>query len=382
MTANIKIDWNTDLYSAVTEQEYEQLVAETPHTTVFNSWSWITSCFDHLVDQEEPWILTLRNDNGQLIGCLPMVVITEKKFAFSSRTLRLMGYPFTDRCALVIDERVDGIVEAMLTALNFDKPFSWHRMEWNELFLPQSQLDKVSLWAKKHNRMNEVKITSNCPVLPLEGKSREEVESTYPSKLRNELKRCMKKLRAHDGVEFHHYQPSEEEVDALLDQIKSVEDSSWKGAEGIGIFSDNKAFNFFKEVSKKLAKYGQIDVAEIRIDGNLVSYKYGFCYNSVFLDYNIAYLPEYQRLGLGRLLLNEVILSSSEKDYKAVDASRVGAQTKHLLCERSKETIPHFRWSWYSHSLKGRYYQFMLHTVKPWAKQAKAFIDKHWAEGK
>lgn len=382
MQPNLKIDWNTDLYGAVSAEEYDQLVSEIPHTTVFNSWSWISSCYDHLVELEESWVLTVRDENGRLIACLPMVVITEQKFILTSRTLRLLGYPFTDRCTLLVNKSVAGAFEVVLDALFYNKPFNWHRMEWNELFLPQDQIDRISQWAANKNRVNDFKLTSNCPVLPLESKSREELEASYTSKLRSDLKRRKKKLLEHGDVEILHYQPTETEVDELLDQLKHVEDSSWKGAEGIGIFSHTKAFKFFKEVSRKLAKYRQLDIAEIRIDGNLVSYKYGFRYNSVFLDYNIAYLPEYHRLGLGRLLLNEVILSSSEKNYKAVDASRVGAKSKHLLFERSQETIPHFRWSWYGDSLKGRYYHFMLHTVKPWAKQMKVLLEKHWAGGK
>ena len=370
---NLSVSWGSDLYSILDESEYSDLVDRIPSATVFNSWSWVSTCYEYLAESETARILTVRNAESRLVACVPMVLLREKKFGVVSRVVRLMGYPFTDRYTLLVDTSTDdSVLNATLSALKAEFGKTWDRMEWNELALDEGLVKSISAWAKQNNSLEVLQVTSHCPVLPLSGLSRKEIEAQYTSKLRSDLKRRKKKLLEHGEVEILHYQPAEPEVDEILDQLKRVEDSSWKGAEGIGIFSNARAFDFFKTVSRKLAKFKQLDIAEIRIDGALVSYKYGFKYDRVFLDYNIAYLPEYHRLGLGRLLLNEVILSSSENNYKAVDASRVGAQSKHLLFERSEETIRHMRWTWYGGTWRAYYHYVLNFAVKPIAKKIKA----------
>jgi hypothetical protein len=92
------------------------------------------------------------------------------------------------------------------------------------------------------------------------------------------------------------------------------------------------------------------------------------------LDYSIAYLPEYSKLALGRILLDEIVLEAARGDYEAVDASRVGPYTRHLLLERSQKTIPHWRLYWFRGNLKGQAIRFIVTVAKPIARR----LRSHW----
>jgi len=194
--------------------------------------------------------------------------------------------------------------------------------------------------------------------------------ASYPSKMRTDLKRRRKKLEQM-GAEIKHKRPNQHEVAALVEALKNSEAQSWKGDEGVGIFTHPQGAAFFADVAQRLAQEDQLDVALIYLEGQLASYRFGFYYRKRFLDYSVGYLPEHNKLALGRILLDEVVLSAAREGYEAVDASRVGSTTKHILLERTDQVISHWRLYWFNKNTKGLLLKGLVTVGKPLAKRAR-----------
>ena len=80
-----------------------------------------------------------------------------------------------------------------------------------------------------------------------------------------------------------------------------------------------------------------------------ISYRLGFLDKGRIYDYNLAFLPDYARLGSGRLLLDEWIQWGLDEGWQWIDASRVSLQdSSHQLHERCTEFVEHRRWSFYT----------------------------------
>jgi hypothetical protein len=253
-------------------------------------------------------------------------------------------------------------------------------MIWNEWTETQGLLHRAEQWAKQNQTPFFHRVTSQCPRLALEYSTEEEMIASYSSKIRSDLRRRKKKLNDLDS-EVLHLRPSVNETPALVEKMRTTETASWKGCEGVGIFNAPRSYAFFKDLSQRLAAYDQLDLSIVNINGELASYKYGFYFRKTFYDYSIGYLPQYSKLGLGRILLDELALSALRKGYQAVDASRVGATTQHLLFERTNDAIPHHRAYWFGTSLKSK---LLMHLVVHGKPRMKLLREKYrkWMESR
>ncbi|PYM56064.1 MAG: hypothetical protein DMD79_22020, partial [Candidatus Rokuibacteriota bacterium] len=51
--------------------EWEQLVDAADDATVFQSWVWVTSWYEHFGVGKDLWIFTVRDEQGRLVGLTP-----------------------------------------------------------------------------------------------------------------------------------------------------------------------------------------------------------------------------------------------------------------------------------------------------------------------
>ncbi len=359
-----QISVTTSLHKSVKEGEYRQLVDACTDSTVFNDWPWLLTCTEHLTEEQQFQGVLVRDDQSQLVGFISLCVTKESLHTIPLRVARFVQYPLGDRIAILLHPSHLAAWEPLLEFLNESSGIYWDCMIWNEWTETQGLLHRAEQWAKKNQTPFFHRVTSLCPILALEYSTEEEMISSYSSKMRTDLRRRKKKLNALSSEVFH-LRPSTTETSGLIENIRKTEAASWKGREGVGIFNAPDTYAFFKDLSQRLAAYDQLDLSIVNIDGELASYKYGFYFRKTFYDYSIGYLPQYSKLGLGRILLDELALSALTKGYKAVDASRVGATTQHLLLERTKVTIPHHRAYWFGNSLKSKLLMILVIHGKP-----------------
>jgi len=354
----------TSLVDAITENEYRLLVDACADSTVFNDWPWLLTCVEHLNDQQTFIGVQVRNDLHQLVGFVALGVVKERLHGIPLRVARFLQYPLGDRIAILLHPDHLSAWEPLLAYFSECSGNAWDSMIWNEWTDTQGLLPKAEQWAKQKKIPSSHIVTSQCPILTFKYSSEDEMVASYSSKMRSDLRRRKKKLYQLNG-EITHLRPSVNDVPELIDKIRETEAASWKGSEGVGIFNDPHTYAFFKDLSLRLAAYDQLDLSIVDINGELASYKYGFYFRQTFYDYSIGYLPKHSKLGLGRILLDELTLSAFREGYRAVDASRVGAVTQHLLFERTKDVITHHRFYWFGTSLKSRLLMFLVMYGKP-----------------
>ncbi|OUS24608.1 hypothetical protein A9Q99_23850 [Gammaproteobacteria bacterium 45_16_T64] len=356
------------LTGLVTEQEYKQLIDGSVDATVFNDWPWLTTAIEHLPKKHQFTAITIRDNQNNLVGFLALQITPESLHGIPARVARFVQYPLGDRISiLLLPDHLAAWPKLLDYLHQLSGPF-WDCMIWNEWTDSQGLVDASLHWSKRKNSPVFNRVTSHCPILSLESITEEEMSASFPSKMRTDLRRRKKKLDKLDS-EILHLRPSVEQVQDLVNEMRNTEALSWKGDEGVGIFNDPETHDFFNSVSKRLAASDQLDLSIIHIDGELASYKYGFYFRNVFYDYSIGYLPQYSKLGLGRVLLNELVNSSLRNGYDAVDASRVGSVTQHLLFERTEQVTPHYRFYFFGKGLKGKLLEFVVTRLKPMLKR-------------
>ena len=273
----------------------------------------------------------------------------EKQRGFSARVLRFLGDPLADQFWFGDETCPDWAT--MIAGI--DKAPRWDVAVLSELNLSEKTRNDICRIAFDHGLKTHWRLCGKAPVVYLERDSKPLDFGDYSSTLRRRLKRSRKKLEAAGKVEVFHHLPKPEGVAPLINVMKSIEDASWKGSEGSGLFSD-KRLPFIRDLSLALAARQQLEIYILELDGQPISYRYGFRYNNRFLDYNLAYRQEYSQLSPGRILLDEIITTSQKLGLEAVDASRGSLVRPHILADWPCEIREHYRLTLFNRSLVGR----------------------------
>ena len=343
--------------------------------TVFSTQSWIQSSLHHLMGSRTPIVLELTTDQSH-----------EYRFVFSHgwenlsgipvRTLRVAGYPFTDR--IIFGDQmgaITGLIRA-LTTLNI----CWDIVILDEIIagdlplcIDEVEASTLKLWTRTRH-------SAHTPVLDLTHFTDSEISNSYSKSLRTRLKRARKKLADTGGCRFERIQPGPDQVDEILRIVSDIEEKSWKGDANVGIFNA-KTRDFFFEVSQGLSKTGVIDVSLLFLDEQPIAYRYGFRFQGRYYDYNFAQLPEFNKLSPGRVLLDEVIRSSFSDGLTAIDGSRGSVERPQLLGDWTDKYVDHYVLWIGNYTLPGRLAKFAVHGLRPALAQFKAIGRRSGLKG-
>ncbi|PTR23190.1 GNAT family N-acetyltransferase [Pseudomonas sp. GV085] len=316
---------------------YEALRQRVTDHTPFNKLAWLYASELALKPGEQLHVL-LGWQGDELALCLPLVASVERFARLPFRVLHHLGYPLADRLALLT--RLDD--DAMRNALMQIRQHLPHAvLQLNEL--AGSTAQALAPWQALSSTA-EQRLSCRVPVHLISEADHQEVSGDPRYKLRRARKRI-----AACGAQVRRITPDALTMGPLLQDISEVEAVSWKGDEGVGIFSDARHRQWMDRAFTALAARGLVRVVVLELEGRCISYRLGLLEQGRLYDYNLAFLPQYADLGSGRVLLEEWIRWGLEDNWQWIDASRVSLDnSSHQLHERMTGQLEHWRWSFYS----------------------------------
>ena len=329
--------------------------------TVFNTLAWQRASARYLLNGRTLLLVVWADANAKAAW----TAFTWGRESFSgvpASTLRLLGYPASDRYSLQFDA-APGNIQQLALALRVC-PRNWDLAIFDELLDDDAtrleMVARMSDWPMKARRRH----CASSPLLDLVG-GNDAVQASYSSSLRTRLRRARKKLEQAGRAEFTRLQPSPENIDTWVDRIAVVEKASWKGLNGVGIFEPGLRQQFFRSAARELARDGYVDLGLLHLDGQLIAYRFGLRYGGRYLDYNFAHLPEFAELSPGRLLFEHLITSSTALGLKAIDASRGSIEKPHLLADWPTSRVEHYALWLRAPTVTGRVLHWLAQTARP-----------------
>lgn len=365
MTA--RFEWRTSLCAAdFPAAAYEALRLRVTDHTPFNALAWMSASEQALTAAERLHVL-LGWHGEELVLCLPLVASVELFGGLPFRVLHHLGYPLTDRLALLACLDADDIHKALI---EIRRKLPHALLQLNELSEPIGEESALTQWMA-HSSTGERRLSCRVPVHLISDGDRQEVSGDPRYKLRRARKRI-----AACGAQIRRITPNASTMGPLLQAIGEVEAVSWKGDEGVGIFSDERHRQWMDHAFTALAAQGLVRVVVLELDGRCISYRLGLLEQGRLYDYNLAFLPQYADLGSGRVLLEEWIRWGLDDNWHWIDASRVSLEnSSHQLHERMTGQLEHWRWSFYSWRPSGLALGLALRTwqqLKPWLQKWRA----------
>jgi CelD/BcsL family acetyltransferase involved in cellulose biosynthesis len=318
---------------------YEQLRSQVADATPFNTLAWLQAAeFALLPDQQLHVLLGWQDQDLSL--CLPLVSGRERIGGLRFRVLHHLGYPLADRIGLLARLDAEGKGQALM---QIRQQLPHAMLQLNEGVEPVGEQSVLSAWMALSST-GERRLSCRVPVHLISDSDHQEISGDPRYKLRRARKRI-----AACGARIQRETPDAIGMGPLLRTLAEVEALSWKGEEGVGIFSDPMRRQWMNHAFTALAAEGLVRVVMLELDGHCISYRLGLLEQGRLYDYNLAFLPEHADLGSGRVLLEEWIRWGLDDNWHWIDASRVSLEnSSHQLHERMTGQLEHWRWSFYS----------------------------------
>lgn len=363
--SSIDVQWHPVAFHQVVQpDEYETLHGCLPTPRLFDGWEWLAASAEHLPEGRSPLTLVAR-DRDRLVACLAFTCGSEWRYGLRVRTLRPLAAPYADRTEPVIAPDVPSLLKRVLNALD-GCPAPWDVLYWSELAIPRDLRERIGAclsqaglrWAWRHS--------SHCPVLSLDGPMPPAPQRSHD---RHDMRRRRKKLSERGTPLMEHLRPDPDAVDALIAEMKAVEDRSWKGAEGLGLLSNPARRSFFRDLFLRLSRHGALLFSRAQLDDQLVGYYVGLVHRGDCLLYSTGYLPELRRFNIGGLLLVDLIAHGHEQGWSRIDASRTKLQARPQLAHWDVAYIDHEELQVYR-GIGGNTLGVLEQTVKPPVKRA------------
>lgn len=313
----------TDLESL--NEEWNALLARTESNLVFLTYQW-QSAWWKAYHPGELFIITVRNNQGQLLGIAPWFIETSAEFG---RTVRTIG------CVDVTDY-LDVIVhpnhtEAVLTEFV------------HILIQQQERLDRVNLCnlpqystALRHlptilsNCGFSIEVCQQevCPVIMLPTSFDAYLES-LDKKQRHELKRKIRRAESSEDVKWY-IVGTDHDLDAEVKRFLELMASSHTAKKD---FLDDPAnVSFFRSIAPQLFEQGWLQLCFLTIAGTPAAAYMNFTYNGHVLVYNSGLLPDqFAHLSPGIVLLAYLIQHAIAEGFRVFDFLRGNEVYKYRM---------------------------------------------------
>lgn len=199
---------------------------------------------------------------------------------------------------------VEGALETLLTAVGrLPWPLLWFNEtvaespRWQE-WLKACSRAEISANYHEHFRSGRVAIRQGWDAY----------QKQLPKNHRQAMHRFLRRLTAEGDMQFEmNSRFSESEVEPWLRTAFETEDRGWKGDVGTSVLHTPGMFDFFTACAKQLARWGQLETAALRLDGQMLAFVYGFRAKGVYFAHKIGYDPQFAHFSPGQLLFYHIL---------------------------------------------------------------------------
>lgn len=337
------------------EPECAALAARTADGNVFLGPEWVFTWLSTLGRRYEPVVLVARR-GGLLEGFWP----------FFECRLPVIGTALLPACAHAADVfdpmAAPGVEHTLAEAL--ERLAGSYAFAWLPLLSKEFTASTVDPLARKNSSRHLVR--PRTPRLEIDlsrfGDFDAWEQETFGSKSRQSLRRKQRRFEDNHRVAFLEIADPAEAVQ-WMDRIADLEKSSWKGAEGVGVFkrADHRAF--YRILFEALAASGRLRLSILLADDQPAAYEIAFWNGHRHAMHTMAFDPAYAAYSPGRLLLLHSVRRCFAEQTAVFDFLQNDQAYKRQMANRESQLHD---WIVFPASLRGRLVRAAVRAVHAW----------------
>lgn len=301
--------------------EWNPLVKQSGANTPFSLWEFLATWWD-VYGNDKLWLVTVRDDNGVLIGIAPLFINDEKVLC------SIGGLDVTDYCDWIVHKDMPDVYGAVVDFIMAHK----------------TDFAGVSFYNLRPDSMT---YTALCGVLQAKAiiPQQEQIEVTpqiqlpatldgyydmLDKKNRGELRRKMRRAEAGVDETIDWYVIGfEYDIQAEIQKFFGLMASSTPQKAEFLKNPQHKAF--FEVMIPRMLQAGVLHLAFLRVDGEAVASYLNFDYDGCIWVYNSGFSYKYESLSTGIVLLVYLIQNAIERGYKVFDFLRGNETYKYRM---------------------------------------------------
>jgi CelD/BcsL family acetyltransferase involved in cellulose biosynthesis len=303
------------------QPEWRELTANAaPPVTVFSSWDWIVSWYEHFRPREDLCLLTVRDEQGRLVGVAPFSFT--RLGALRPRLLYLLGsgHALTEYADAVLHRDVaEAAAAAIFEALDAA------RSEWDLLGMPV--LDARGALAQAACRLGtprgyRVFVDEHGCVRRALPDSWQTFYTSLPKSMKDNVNNYVNRLRRDGHQEEFVVVDQPSEMDAALDNFFEMHRRRAHTSDRHrhhDKFESPRHRQFLRTVVRRLAARGQVWACFLRVDGRPVAAQLCFVDRDRLYTYYSGFDPEWWAYGVMVTLTRRCIEHAIARGIRELD---------------------------------------------------------------
>jgi CelD/BcsL family acetyltransferase involved in cellulose biosynthesis len=290
---------SADVFTTL-QPEWNTFLKQSPSDTLFLTWEFQKTWWDHFGDGCELRLLTARDEAGRLAGIAPLYLERDES---GRELLRLIGgVEVADYLDFITPADENGeLLAAFVDALNAMP--DWQMLDLRNIPAASRTRAQLAALAAPRGLTHREQVEEVCPIIRL-GDTFDAYLESLDKKQRHEIRRKVRKAYAEAEIKWY-------VVDAerpLEDAVETFVDLHQRSKLNKDEFMTPQMMAFFRDLARRTFDAGWLELAFIEVNGRPAATYFDFAYNSATLCYNSGYDPQaYAALSPGIVLLAHLI---------------------------------------------------------------------------
>lgn len=335
------------------EKQWDDLLHGCEDKSPFLSFAWISKWWEVFGENRQLFIILIYFDN-QLSGIFPLMISIDTIGFVPVRMMQFIGVRKSDYMGPLLPEYPEICWQKGLDTV-YDNRNLWDIAELGrvrdntEIFYALKKV--LTAWKKINYIVRADKDCLSSPAITVKESWDEYSKHHISSKFSYVTKRRFQKLEQQGVVLISRIEDKEGLRDVFKD-LEELENNSWKGVEGRGMFSNEQNRDFFFRVFTEFAEAGWLSIHTLRVNEQLISYSIDLKFEGRYYFYSTSYDSDWKNYAPGMQLMIRILRGcfegkidvidflQGEEEYKLKFANTINHVNKILLFHNGLPSFP------------------------------------------
>jgi CelD/BcsL family acetyltransferase involved in cellulose biosynthesis len=283
------------------EKEWTDLIAEIPTAPVFLTWEWVRTWWLHFGQSRELWLLTARDQEGNLLGIAPLMKELHRTGLVKLRILAFIGTSITYSVHLNIlthSSDPEGLMRAFVVFL-LERVDQWDVIRLAPVAEGSGLFDALA----STGGLIRTGTKKTSAYIPLPG-DWDTYHKTLTKKLRRNLKYFRSKLD-HDypgAVSFNCIKDAQQ-LPAAMKKLEELNKNRWHAKDRASNYDHPGYSDFHQAIANQTFEQGWLRLNQLVVSDHVIAICYNFLYHSRIYAYAIGYDLDWSGYSPGRLAI-------------------------------------------------------------------------------
>lgn len=303
--------------------EWHELLQQDPHAQIFSTYDWLTTCWKHFHEpstRAELWVLLVRINN-QLCAIAPFLIQSQSILGIHSRCVRFLGEGPSDYSGFIIANEQDFLLEHIFTFLIQNK-HKWDLIELREMRNTNLHFELIEKYSTDCGLEITIQNDSCTHIVNTADGWLNYYHQVFSNKRRKEHRREWRIITESAKANIR-FLAGEDATVTLFDTFADIQAGHHEaGPDRPGEFNMALFRAFLDDIMPIIESQGQLFIALLELDDDIVCYYLGFHFRDRLCLYNTAHHSDFTHLSIGKHLMLALIEYCTEHGIHELDMLR------------------------------------------------------------